>query len=159
MAKFGQKRQSKANKVQEIFDEFIRPDTPGAALIINHDGRTLLEAAYGLADLERGTPLTPQSLFHIASVGKSFTALSVLMLLEEDRLRLDDPIGMHLPELRRFGQGVTVRRLLQHTSGIPDYYDDEALGERLKGRFSQPKNVDVLGFLAEVGQAQFTPGE
>jgi len=159
VAKSGKPQQNKARRVQEIFNGFIHPDTPGATVIVTRQGRTLLTAAYGLADLEHGTPLTPHSIFHIASVGKSFTALSVLVLLDENKLCLDDPIGSYLPELRRFGQGVTVRRLLQHTSGIPDYYDDEDLGERLKKRSSQPRNTDTLALLAEEGEIQFTPGE
>lgn len=159
MAKSRLQRQSKAAQVQAIFDSFINGDTPGAAVIVTRSGRTLLKAAYGLADLESRAPLTPQSIFHIGSVGKSFTALAVLMLVEEGKVSLDDPIGIHLPGLARFGEGVTVRRLLQHTSGIPDYYEDESMGNLLKQRAPQPKNTDALALLSEHGEVQFLPGE
>ncbi len=145
--------------VEAIFRSFIGEDTPGAALIATRDGQTLLETAYGLADLQQGAPLTPQSIFHIGSIGKQFTSLALLMLAEAGRLDLDDPIALHLPELDRFGAGVSVRHLLQHTAGIPDYYEDEALGRRLLERSPQPVNADALALLAAEGEPQFAPGE
>jgi CubicO group peptidase (beta-lactamase class C family) len=148
-----------AERVAAIFAAFIQDDAPGAVVQVTRRGRTLLQAAYGLADLPRRAPLTPQSIFHLGSVGKQFTALAVLMLAEQGKLRLDDSIGDHLPELARFGAELTVRRMLGHTSGLPDYYDDPDLGERLLQLSPQPDNAAALALLAAQGELQFTPGE
>ena len=147
-----------ARQVDQLFAALpINNNTPGGAVAVMQQARILYKAAYGLADVKKNQPLTPQSLFHLASAGKQFTALAVMKLVEAGKLAYDDPIGKHLPELARFGKQVTIRRLLQHTSGVPDYYDDP-LWSQLTALNPQPNNRDALNLLATEGRLQFKPG-
>ena len=94
---------------------------PGIQVAIRSGDQLVLSAAVGLADAVTGTPLTTEHLFPIASHSKTFTATAVLQLVEAGRMRLDDPIGRHLPELEDGGSAVaavTVRELLGHQSGV-----------------------------------------
>lgn len=109
-------------RADALVTAFIGDDTPGMAVMVIDHGQVVHRRAYGLADVAGGVPITTSTTFYIASVTKSFTALSVLMLAERGRLALDDPVSRYLPELARFGDAVTIRRLLAHTSGIPDYF-------------------------------------
>ncbi|MCF6743715.1 beta-lactamase family protein [Blastococcus sp. KM273128] len=94
---------------------------PGAQVAVRHGGELVLSTAVGVADVATGAPLTPEHLFRVASHSKTFTATLVLQLVEAGRLRLDDPIGAHVPELAAAGSPVarvTVRELLGHQAGI-----------------------------------------
>lgn len=93
----------------------------GVQVAIRVDDEVLLDAAWGLADVTTGAPLTPDHLFRIASHSKTFTATAVLQLAEQGRLRLDDPVGDHVPELRDGGSPLasrTLRELLGHQAGV-----------------------------------------
>lgn len=90
----------------------------GAAAVLSGDA-ILLKKCYGLMNVEKQTEIAPDTLFDIASVAKTFTAFAVMMLEEEGRLSLDDDVRDHLPELPDYGHKVTIRHLMQHTSGLP----------------------------------------
>src|SRR5688572_16148431 len=104
-------------KVDEIFKAYARPDSPGCAVGVYKDGAVLLTRAYGMANLDHDVPLTPRSVFHVASVSKQFTAAAILLLAQDGKLSLDDPARKHVKELADFGEPVTIRHLLNHTSG------------------------------------------
>ena len=108
---------------------------PGAAVMVIRDGEVLHAAGYGFADLERRVPITPRTAFRLASVSKQFTAMAVMILAESGQLAYDDPVVKFLPELSRFGDEITIRHLLTHTGGLPDYYDalDEASTDPMPG--------------------------
>jgi CubicO group peptidase (beta-lactamase class C family) len=148
---------AKSRQVDELFASFVSVLSPGATVVVIQDGKILHEAGYGLADLAGGTPITPAQIFHLASVGKQFTALAVLILRDEGKLNLDDPIGKYLPELAHFGAGMTIRRLLNHTSGIPDAYAGNLLNELMQ-RSARPANADLLAVLSTANGPLFTPG-
>jgi CubicO group peptidase (beta-lactamase class C family) len=137
-------------QIDDYLAEQIRPDGPGLALAVAESGTVVHAAGYGLADIGSGRPIAPETIFHLASCGKQFTAMGILMLAEERRLRLDDPIGKHLPALAGFGPGVTLRRMLNHTSGIRDFYDEAGIGEVL-ARSEQPTNADIVRLCADLG--------
>jgi D-alanyl-D-alanine carboxypeptidase len=99
-------------------------DGPGAAVIVTRGGRTLYAGGRGLADVERRTPITPDSVFRYASITKQFTAATVLRLVERGRISLDDPISRFFPDFPQPGGSATVRQLLNHTAGIRDYTED-----------------------------------
>ena len=99
-------------------DRLVEVGIPGAQ--IDDDGRT---AARGVADLATGRPMRPGLAFRIGSVTKSFTATVVLQLVAERRLRLEDRVGRWLPGILPYGGSVTIHELLQHTSGVPDYWE------------------------------------
>jgi CubicO group peptidase (beta-lactamase class C family) len=121
----------------------IRPGDPGLAIAVVKAGTVVHAAGYGLADLRAGTAITPNTIFHLASCGKQFTALGILMLAEAGRLKLDDPVSRHLPALAGFSPQVTIRRLLNHTSGIRDLYDEAGSSEVLR-RCERPANADII---------------
>ena len=97
---------------------------PGALLYIDLPEHGVYSAARGLADVAAGTPLTPQSRVRIASITKSFVAVVALQLVQEGWLLLDHSVGYWLPGLVPGGEAITVRQLLSHTSGLPDYLTD-----------------------------------
>ena len=141
-------------RVDAIMTGAIAADQPGASVVVIWNGQVVHGAAYGLADVATGRPNRTSSTFHMASMGKQFTALALLMLRDEGKLSLDDPIGKHFPELARFGPELTVRQLLHHTSGIPDYYDDSTGYRRLLEIAPEPDNIDIVKLLAAWGEAK-----
>jgi CubicO group peptidase (beta-lactamase class C family) len=112
-----------AAAVDSIFSHLDRADGPGAAVAIVRDGAVVLQRGYGRAQLEYDVAITPATIFHVASVSKQFTAFGVLLLAHEGLLSLDDDIRAYLPELADFGQRVTIRHLIHHTSGIRDQWE------------------------------------
>jgi CubicO group peptidase (beta-lactamase class C family) len=94
---------------------------PGIALAVFRDGQPVRVRGYGLANVELDVPVTPDTVFQTGSVGKQFTAMAVMMLVEEGKLGLDDPIVKFFPGAPATWQGITVRHLLTHTSGIKDW--------------------------------------
>src|SRR3954447_13550671 len=129
-----------AAQIEDYLADQIRSDGPGLALGVV-DGGTLVHAACrGLADIN-GVPIAQDTIFHIASCGKQFTAMGILMLAEERELNLDDRIGKHLSPLAGFA--VTIRQLLHHTSGIRDFYDEDGTEEVL-ARCERPTSADIV---------------
>jgi CubicO group peptidase (beta-lactamase class C family) len=141
---------ARSAQVDDYIAELIRPNGPGLALAVTESGKAVHAAGYGLADIGSGRAIAPDTIFHLASCGKQFTALGILMLAEQRKLGLDDPIGKHLPTLVEFGSGVTLRRLLNHTSGIRDFYDEAGIDEVL-AHTERPTNADVIGLCADLG--------
>jgi CubicO group peptidase (beta-lactamase class C family) len=105
-------------RIDQMLAELVQPNTPGAAVGVIQDGRFIHRKSYGLADLEWGTPLRPDSVFRICSLTKQFTAVAVMMLEERGALSVDDPLERHLPDWPARGRRVTLRHLLDHTSGV-----------------------------------------
>jgi CubicO group peptidase (beta-lactamase class C family) len=128
----------------------IEADGPGLALAVVAGGTVVHAAAYGLADARSGLPVERDTIFHLASCGKQFTGLGILMLAEERKLHLDDPVGKHIPLLAGFGPRVTIRELLHHTSGIRDLYDEDGVKQVL-ARSGRPTNADVVRTYADLG--------
>jgi D-alanyl-D-alanine carboxypeptidase len=94
---------------------------PGAAVIVVRDGKTVLRKAYGMASLELGVPMKPEHLFRIGSITKQFTATAILLLAQQGKLSVQDPITKHLPDYPMHSQTITIEHLLTHTSGIRSY--------------------------------------
>lgn len=128
----------------------IAADAPGLALAVIAADNVVHAAGYGLADVAEGVAVEPDTIFHLESCGKQFTGLGMLMLAEDGKLDLDDPIGRHIPALTGFGDKVTLRELLHHTSGIRDLYDEAGVDEIL-ARSATPTNADVIRTFAELG--------
>jgi CubicO group peptidase (beta-lactamase class C family) len=138
-------------RMREMFAAFDG-DRPGVAVGVFRNGTVLYAAGHGLADLDRKVPIDPDTAFHIASIGKQMTAVCVLMLVEEGKVRLDAPASKYLKEMRGWAGTVTVRDLLQHTAGIPDAYPAmEEEGKVLTG-------ADELRLLARGKRLEFEPG-
>ncbi len=115
-------------KVDEIFARFNRGDSPGCAVGVDISGNSALRGAYGMADLEHSVALTPETVFEPGSIAKQFTAAAVLLLAQQGKLSLDDPIQKYIPEVPNYGTPITIRRLLNHTSGLRDWGNVAAIG-------------------------------
>lgn len=100
--------------------EMKRQHLPGVAVAVVKNGRIVVDRGYGLANVEHGVRVTPRTLFQSASVGKIFTAALALLLVEDGKLRLDGPIAAHLAELPPAWGAITLRHLMNHTSGLPE---------------------------------------
>jgi len=120
-AKKEDKPLSLSARVDAVFSENDRPDTPGAAVAVIKDGKVVYQKGFGCANLEYGIPITAKTVFDIASVAKQFTGMAVAMLAEQGKLSLDDDIRKHIPEVPDFGKTITLRHLVHHTSGIKDW--------------------------------------
>lgn len=109
------------DRIDALFEQLREGDRPGLAVAVIENGETVFARGYGLASLEHRIPITPSTVFDIASISKQFAGLSVAMLVEEGAISLDDDVRTHLPELADFGPAITVDHLVHHTSGIRDW--------------------------------------
>ena len=141
---------------QSSIDALFRDYTgavPGASVIVIRDGRVLYEHAYGLANLNPPTPATPETDYRLASLTKEFTALSIMLLAKDGKLRYDETIGYLLPGLPDRLRPLTVRQLLTHTSGIWDYED--LIPDT---QTTQVSDADVLAMISKKDTLYFQPG-
>ena len=116
----GARAQDKTAEIDKIFS-WVGPNMPGCVAAASRHGKLVLNRAYGLADLERGVPLSTDSVFDVASIRKQFVAAAVLLLVEEGRLSLADDVRKHVPELPDYGRTITLDQMLTHTSGLRDW--------------------------------------
>jgi CubicO group peptidase (beta-lactamase class C family) len=114
-----------SGRVDRLVQKHIKPDGPGAAVLVVYHGEVVHSKGYGLANLRKQSLVTPQTVFDLASVSKQFTAMAVLILHERGKLQLDDNVRKYLPELRphKPGRPIRISDLLHHTSGLPEYVD------------------------------------
>jgi D-alanyl-D-alanine carboxypeptidase len=144
-----------AKTLDTLLAKLYAPDVPGAAVIAVRDGRTVLRKAYGMADIELGVPLEPDMVFRIGSMTKQFTAVAILMLVEEGKLAVSDPITKFLPDYPTAGKTITVEHLLTHTSGIKSYTDMPDFLANVRKDYTVPELIDHFK-----GQPMdFEPGE
>ncbi len=146
-----------AAKVGKIFARFNHTDTPGCAVGASLDGAIALSAAYGMSDLEHNIALSPDSVFEPGSVTKQFTAAAVLLLAQEGKLSLDDPVRKYIPELPDYGTALTIRHLINHTSGLRDWGSVAGIGgwPRTTRAYS---NVNVLDIVSRQKALNYRPG-
>ena len=142
--------------LDSVFKDWEGTDVPGGVAIVVKDGEILWEKAFGMASLEYLVPNTTHTIFNIASVSKQFTAYGILLLEEEGKLSLDDDIRTYLPEVPDFGEVITIRHMLHHTSGLRSLHDLFHLaGWREDDRRS---GEDLLRFLPKQRDLNFSPG-
>ncbi|MEX2307349.1 MAG: serine hydrolase domain-containing protein [Pirellulales bacterium] len=134
--------------------ESALPPHIGACVLTIDGGRVVFEHAFGLADVETNTPCTPTTNFRMASVSKQFTATAVLLLVDRGQLALDDRLRQFSPGFPPYGNDITVKHLLTHTSGVPPY--EELIPE---GTTLQLDDLDVLHLLMDTKRPRFAPGE
>jgi len=145
------------SKVDALFAKWNTLDSPGAAVAVIKDGMVIYRKGFGCAQLEYGIPITPSTVFHVASVSKQFTAMAITMLEAQGKLSADDDIRKYLPELADFGKTITIRRLLNHTSGIRDQWDLMVLsGWRMDDVITQAQLMDRIRRQKELN---FPPGD
>jgi CubicO group peptidase (beta-lactamase class C family) len=145
-------------KVDKVFEKWNKPDSPGCAVGVYKDGQVVFKHGYGMANLNDDVPITPATVFHVASVSKQFTAASILLLEQQGKLSRDDDVHKYIPELPDFGERITLRHMLHHTSGLRDQWS--LLG--LAGwRYSQDliTDDDVISVLVHQKALNFEPGD
>ena len=130
--------------------EMQKRHIPGLALLVIRDGQPIKQQGYGLANVELQVPVKPESIFQSGSMGKQFTATAVMMLVEEGKLSLDDPLTKFFPEAPAAWKNVKVRHLLSHTGGFTDYPD--------KFDFRRDYTEDDLLKIVEALPLSFPPG-
>jgi CubicO group peptidase (beta-lactamase class C family) len=146
-----------AARVDALFAEWSKPDSPGCAVGVVRAGKTLVARGYGMADLEHDIPITPRTVFYIGSVGKQFTAYAVVRLAQQGKISLDDEVRKYVPELHDFGPRVTIRQLFHHTSGLRDFFELLSLSGMREGDLVTQK--DLLGMIFKQRELNFHPGE
>jgi CubicO group peptidase (beta-lactamase class C family) len=110
-------------QVDELFSQWDTHDSPGCALAIIQNGKIIYQRGYGMANLEYDIPISPNSVFEIASNSKQFTAMCIVLLARQNLLTLDDELQNYIPEMPQYSHPITLRHLIYHTSGIRDYID------------------------------------
>ena len=143
--------------LDRVFAKWSAKDGPGCSVAASRDGKTVFEAGYGSAILEADVANTPATIMHAASVSKQFTAMAIMLLARDGKLKLDDDIRTYLPEIPDYGYRITIRHLLTHTSGLRDQWDLLALA---RGRFEEDRitEADVLDIVSRQKALNFTPG-
>lgn len=130
--------------------------TPGCAVGVMRKGKIVFQRGYGMADLEHNVPVTPETVFLIASISKQFTAASIALLEEQGKLSADDDVRKYVPELRDYGHVIRLQHLVYHTSGLRDYSNLWGLaGHNRSDSISQGQ---ALALLTRQQQLNFTPG-
>lgn len=150
--------QSKENQaIDSIFSEWAKPNTPGGALGIIKDGKFIYAKGYGLANMEYDIPNSPSSVFRIASTSKQFTAACIVLLAEEGKLNLDTTLDTYFPDFPEYATKITIRHLLNHTSGIRDYLQLAYL--KGVGDDDFYSDSDLMEWLVSQTELNFSPGD
>ena len=131
-----------ASRIDGAVAPYFQADAPGATVIVVKDGKTVLRKAYGKADVQNGVAMTPDTVLRLGSITKQFTAVGILMLMEEGKLALGDNITQHLPDYPAQGKKITIEHLLTHTSGIPSYTGKPGFMSRMTQDLSVTQMVD-----------------
>lgn len=141
------------SKVDSLMNTYVSENSPGAAVMIVHEGEPLIKKGYGFRNLETQEPITATTNLRMASVSKQFTALCVLTLVEQGLLQLEDPVSTYLSY--PIFEGITIEMMMKHSSGLPDYF----------GHFDSKwpldqivENKDVLNWLKTGPNRDFEPG-
>lgn len=144
-------------KVDELFSEWNKPDSPGFALAIIKDSETVYKGGYGIADLEHNIPISSISVFDIGSISKQFTAMCIALLARQGKLALDDEIQKYIPEMPSYEYPITIRHLIHHTSGIRDYLTlMYFIGMRFENDYPDD---EIIGLIARQKELNFKPGD
>ena len=146
----------RAEKVDKIFAQWDKPDSPGCELVVIKDGQIVYKRGYGMANLEHNIPMSPASIMDTGSVSKQFTAMAIALLAEQGKLSLDDDVRKYLPEIPQYEAPITIRHLIHHTSGIRDYLTLMSIA----GMRDDDYYVDgeVVSLLARQKELNFRPG-
>jgi CubicO group peptidase (beta-lactamase class C family) len=159
--------QSKSRRIDALLAGWIQKNGPGMAAMLIRDGQIEYRKGFGLADIEARKPITPNTQFLLASVSKQFTAMAIMILVEQRKLRLDDALAKFCPEFPDYAKTITIRHLLNHTSGLSQY-QELLVGKVDENYFRSSKSppaaheftaTEVLQTLSRQEKLRFPPGE
>jgi CubicO group peptidase (beta-lactamase class C family) len=149
-----------AQNIDAIFAPLVTPNSPGVAVLVVKDGRKLFERGYGLRELHSAAKIDSRTNFRLASCSKQFTAMAIMLLVHDGKLRYDQKLTDVFPDFPAYGQAISIRNLLNHTAGLQDY---ETLMEQPgnKGKWTydhQIQDAEVLTLLERTDHGMFSPG-
>ena len=142
--------------VDRIFSAFNN-HTPGCAVGVARNGSVVLKSAYGMADLERNVAISPETVFESGSLAKQFTAMALMLLAQQGKISLDEPLRKYLPELPEYSAPLTLRHVLSHVSGLREWRPIAAYGGVREGSYVY-SNDDLLQMAARQHALNFDPG-
>jgi len=143
-------------RVDKLFEEYNRPGSPGVAVAVIKNGEVIYKKGYGYAQLEYDVPITPSTIFHIASISKQFTCFAITHLQAGGKLCFDDDVRKFLPYVPDFGHSITIRHLMHHVSGLRDQWELFRLaGWRMDDVITQEH---VVKMVTNQQALNFTPG-
>lgn len=150
-------------QLDALFSSAAQKDAPGLAVLVRQDGHTVFEKGYGVRDLRTKVPIDAHTNFRLASFTKQFTAMAIMLLVHDGKLRYEQTLTDIFPEFPDYGKNVTIRNLLTHTGGLPDYEDLMDAAEKAKGSpiwspEHQIQDAEVLMLLEKESQGKFAPG-
>jgi CubicO group peptidase (beta-lactamase class C family) len=146
------------DQTDKVFAKWDSTVSPGCSLSVMQDGQIVYKRGYGMADLDHDVAITPETIFHVASISKQFTAAAIVLLAQDGKLSLDDDVHKYITELPDFGARITVRHLIYHTSGLRDQW---ALLGLAGWRYSLDliTDDDVIELMSRQKDLNFQPGE
>ena len=150
---------SMGSKIDALFSSLTDAASPGAAVLVRKDGRAILEQGYGIRDLRTLGKIDSQTNFRLASCSKQFTAMAVMLLVHNGTLRYEDKLTDVFPDFPPYGKTITIRNLLNHTSGLRDYED--LMDQSPRSRWSERRQIqdaEVLNLLKQQSATKFSPG-
>jgi CubicO group peptidase (beta-lactamase class C family) len=157
----GRRQRSRINDVDLIFRSLAGQQSPGFAVLIREKGRSLFERGYGVRDLQSSSAIDSRTNFRLASCTKQFTAMAIMLLVHDGKLRYGERLTDVFPEFPEYGKAITIRNLLNHTSGLPDYeslMDEEAKRGVSWTETHQIQDAEVLNLLEGQTHGKFLPG-
>lgn len=154
---YGQTSQKQIQIIDSLFTSWNVPDYPGGSVLVSKEGKTIFSKSYGLANIEYNIPNTNNTLFNIGSISKQFTAMGIVLLEQQNKLSFDDDIRKYIPELPNFGETISIRHLLHHTSGLRDLHGLLGLAGWRSGDLET--NEDVYRIIKNQKELNFAPDE
>lgn len=146
-------------RIDSLFSEFDNLDSPGYAIGISKNGKTLYKNGYGSANLDYNIPIEPSSAFSIASVSKQFTAACIALLILENKISLETPAAEFIPELKKYSDTIRIKHLIYNTSGITDYPRLERQNGKSWVTFNYFDIDECISTSLAEKELQFKPGE
>jgi CubicO group peptidase (beta-lactamase class C family) len=152
--------QVSVGQIDAVFASLKSGNAPGAAVLVVHDGKAVFRRGYGVADLRTLTPIDARTNFRLASFTKQFTAACIMLLERDGKLHYDDHLTDFFPEFPAYGKAITVRNLLNHTSGLPDYEEllMKQYPDTVPEKIPQIHDAGVLKILEQQSSGIFAPG-
>jgi CubicO group peptidase (beta-lactamase class C family) len=152
--------QVRTSRIDSIFASLKSSNAPGAAVLVICNGQPVFRRGYGVTDLRSLHPIDAQTNFRLASFTKQFTAASIMLLVRDGKLHYDDHLTDIFPEFPAYGKSITVRNLLNHTSGLPDYEDIlmKQYPNTPEEKIPQILDAGVLKLLEQQTSGNFAPG-
>jgi len=149
-------------KLDQLFSRATSPDAPGLAVLVSQNGKIVFERGYGVGELRLKARIDARTNFRLASFTKQFTAMAIMLLVHDGKLRYDETLTDIFPDFPDYGKAITVRNLLNHVSGLPDYEELMEAAEKASGPMWSPEKQiqddEVLKLLEKEQSGKFAPG-